>query len=234
MSIYDKVRTLISALGWVDASIYAMNRCCQAAGGYFGITRYVLVAQPVLQNSLLPSNRGGSIVVRELHAVEDLGPDAPLAPALFAARKARGSICLGAFDRTRLVGYLYLTVGAHNDEAVFARFVPLPHRSAVWDYDLFILPKHRAGVVYLRIWEEVFKFLRKRSIAWSISYIASFNIRSMKSQFRLGAVLVGHFIVIEFGRRQVILLARRPFVAVGHESGRRPEIRVIAPERKDI
>lgn len=227
----EKLRSLVDELGWVDAIIYIIDRALGTIKAPVSIARYVLVAQAVPDKPMLPPKRGSSIVVRPLKLADDLGSETTLSPALFARRTACGSITFGAFDASGLIGYLSIDLGPHDDEFLPARFVPLPTSLCAWDYDFFVTARLRLGVVYLRIWDSVFEFLRNRGVAWSFSYIASANVRSMKSQLRMGAIPVETFIVARLGRCQVFLRARPPFIQIAGLSGCRPEIATVAPQR---
>lgn len=225
----EKLKRLVADLGWFDALIYALDRGGSAFAGVTGITRYILVAQPVPEKPLLPSGRGGFLTVRTLNADDDLGNETPLSPAVLASRERRGSICVGAFDGNRLIGFACVALGAHDDEMVLARFTPLPQEKAAWDYDFYIAPGYRLSFAFPRIWDAMFALLRDRGIAWTTSYIAAYSITSLRSQLRLGAVPVGGFVVIKLGRSQAILQGRRPFAKLATRSGARPEIQVSVP-----
>lgn len=229
MTRIGKLKRLIADLGWLDASIYALDRCGSAFTGAIGITRYILVAQPVPEKPLLPSGRGESLTVRPLSSSDDLGNETPLSPSVLASRERRGSICVGAFDGHRLIGFACAALGPHDDELVLARFTPLPHAKAAWDYDFYIAPRYRLGFAFPRIWDEMFTLLRDRGIAWTTSYITAYNITSLKSHLRLGAVPVGGFVVVKLGRSQAILQRRRPFARLATPSRARPEITVAVP-----
>ena len=234
MIAFEKLMRLGETLGWVDTLFYGLNRCCQAAGGWLGITRYILLAQPVHQQPLLPSNRARAITVRPLQFTDDLGNETTLTRELLATRADRGSICFGAFEGDRLVGCANVAFVTHDDEFLHARFILLPKDRAAWDYDFFVAPRHRLGVVYAKLWEGVFQFLRKRGIEWSLSYVASYNARSLMSHARMGALEIGSFVIVKLGRRQAIIQTSKPFFQIADGSRRRADIPVMAPRNRGI
>jgi hypothetical protein len=156
-----------------------------------------------------------------------------LSRRLLENRAESGSIGVGAFDRNRLVGYAWLSLGPHDDELLLARFVPAS-RSVSWDYDFFVAPSHRLGIVYARIWDHIFEILSSRGIEWSFSYIAFYNRVSLRSQLNMGAVPVGSFIAAAAGKYQVFLSCHFPLVRLARDNSSRAEFSLVPPRQGDV
>lgn len=227
MSPFEKLKRLVAELGRADALLYCLDRLGQATGGRIGFTRYLLVAQPVV--SLAISGLGSTITVRPLESLAGLSNETTLTAKSLAARTARNTICFGAFVGDKLVGFACISLVPHDDEILNIRFITAPANKTAWDYDLFIAPGHRLGVVYAKLWNEMFAFLKSRGIEWTISHIASYNLHSWRSHSRMGAVPIGSLIVIRLGRRHIVIDCARRRVLLADESPRRAEVLISAP-----
>ncbi len=225
----SKLEQLITDLGWAVALCYGLDRAFAAVCGCLALTPYLLVAQPIPKRRLLSGKRGRSIAVREVDAADLTDCEMPLTPELLAARRSRGAKCFGVFEDGRLIGFHCLALGPHEDEAVRARFVPEPAGESAWDFDIFLLPEKRVGLSFIRLWDEIFDYLRQQNIHWSMSYISRYNTGSLKSHQRLGAIAVARLVAVKAGSWQAFVMNVSPFLLISTGPRSRPVIRVPAP-----
>ena len=128
-------------------------------------------------------------------------------PQVQAERFASGLTCLGVFDRKdALVGVCWLARGAYRDTFLDVRFV-LPE-GAAWDMGLWVPEDKRMSRAFAAVWAAIGHWLHREGLQWSLSHIADYNVASILSHRRLGAIPLGHVAVLCLGRWQVTLGAR--------------------------
>jgi hypothetical protein len=210
-------------MGWRDGCLYA---CARLLGGVSGarvrIQKYYLVAQPVAADPWLAPHRGRGVQVR-LVAQDDPVVERFPRPAWAAPyRFGQGAVCLGAFRGEALVGFLWLTLGPYLEDEVRCRFVPLPEGKAAWDFDVYVEPEQRYGIVFLRLWDEANRFLAARGVRWSLSRISAFNSGSMHAHARMGAKPIGAVTFLTLGGWQIATASVAPRFHVSTRSDNLP------------
>src|SRR4030095_13510220 len=120
------------------------------------------------------------------------------------------------------------------EDVVRARYEPVPERRAAWDYDIFLVPEERGGLLFVRLWDAAYALLRARGFRWSLSRISAFNLVSSASQERMGARRLGWSVFLVLFRCQLMVSSVAPFVHFALPGGRRPPLRLEAetPDRQ--
>jgi hypothetical protein len=214
--------------GPVDALLYLLARFLRRLPGRRArLLKYGFWAQPVPERRLLPA-RSGSITIRPLEAGDAELAQVPRDPDLVAARLANGDICLGAVKQGRLAGYMWISIGAYEEDEVRARFDPRPEGRAAWDYDIFIMPEERGGVLFVRLWDAAYELLRARGYRWSLSRISSFNLASRASQARMGARPIGWGMFLILFNHQLTICSMAPHLHYSPPGRRGPALRLDA------
>jgi len=232
-----KLIALIRELGWLNAALYALDRISLGLTGRRFVFRYYLVAQPVRERPLVPARLGRSIVVRRLDVGDPGFAGLPLTGETIRQRFGQNSVCFAAFKDGGSVGCLWLCLGTYVEDEIRCRFEPWPGGQAVWDYDVYVDPDLRQGLVFARLWDEANAYLRGRGIGWSVSRISAFNPKSLTSHARLGATVCGVLTTLCAGRLQfsVATLAPSVHISAGHGPG--PVYRIpvpLAPTKQPI
>lgn len=222
-----KFNKLVKEPGWVNALLYAIHYALLKLG-WGGMFHYCLVAQPVPKTPLLPSRRGRSIRI-ECLPPSGLGPEIPLTDADIKARVENGALCLSAYTGDELLGFFWLGFRDHEESAVRCRFRPEPIGATAWDFDLFVRPEHRIGLVFPRLWDEALAELRRRGIKWTVSQISAYNRVSNMSHKRMGAVSVGDVCFLRLGSFQLMVGTVSPYFHISVRPDQIPLIRVWAP-----
>jgi hypothetical protein len=188
--------TTLQMLGLAGLASYAAARLA-AKAGVLGYNRYSLVAVPVSGMPAMP--RGFRVQQLDLEMLG--GHEIDVLPEVQAARFAQGLICLGAFNvRDELVGVNWVGTEPFIEDEVYVRFsVP---ENAGWDTGLWVKPQHRLGRGFAALWAGTAEWLQARGRLWSMSRIADYNLPSILSHKRMGAVTVGHITAIRFLRWQ--------------------------------
>jgi hypothetical protein len=202
-------------LGWLDGSLFLLHRAIsRASGGRFRLHRYYFMAQPVATKPWLPGKRGASIEVREVAASDPLVRDFPRPSWAMPFRFAQGAVCLAALSNGACVGFLWMQLGPYREDEVRCRYVPLPKDQAAWDFDVYVHPAHRKGLVFLRLWDEANRYLAARGVRWSLSRVSAFSPGSMNSHARMGSYRLGSAVFVCLGSLQLCAATVAPRFSV--------------------
>lgn len=163
----NKATGLVRDLGPSSALCYLLQRIGAATGGYLAVHRYLLVAQPVAMEPLLPARRGRAITVQRLDPQDPRLLALPLDIKVLAYRAGQGAVCFAAFQEGVIIGCLWLCLDSYDEDEVRCRYLPVPAGKAAWDFDVYLLPQHRSGFGFARLWDEANAFLRQRGVAFS-------------------------------------------------------------------
>lgn len=231
LTMLQAFRNAAAELGFREALWYGVGRTLQRLTGSPTIFRYALMAQPV-GDRMLPPHRGKGIEVRVLSEpssmLEALGIDGDTQ----RFRYDQGALCFGAFVAGAPIGCLWLRLGAYDEDEVRCRFVPLPADRASWDLGMYVMPAHRAGIAFIRLWDEANEYLRQHGVQATISRIAPVNKLSTASHVRLGARRIGMATFFRFGRIQLMAATLRPYVHLSFTPTQRPRLRLVATQMR--
>lgn len=223
----ERIKALVRELGWWDAVLYVISRGTQLVSfGRASLIVYRFYAQPVFAEPLLPSHRGRQIQLRWITQEEATTLTWPRPQHVIDRRFERGVKCLGAFRNGEMIGFLWLTLGAYEEDEVRSLFIPSPQGEAVWDFDVYVAPAHRLSPVFLKLWETAFKWLEEHGYRYSFSRISAFNTASLRSQQRLGGSSIARGAFLRLGGVQVYLGGLRPFLHMSFRPGQMPSILV--------
>ena len=224
----------VSELGWLNTIFYAVSRALQVLPVTVNLHKYYLVAQRVSEESSLPSRRGRSICMRRVHEGDPVIGAFPVPAEVIRSRYAQGAVCLAAFGGDELIAYIWLLMGAYQEDEVRCRFIPRPAGRSAWDFDVYVVPKHRFGAAFLRLWQEANAYLSERGIEWTMSRISAFNSSSLASHRRLGARSIGSAVFVSLGSCQLTFATVTPFVHVSIDRNKGPQIKVHPPKMAGV
>lgn len=196
----------IQLLGIAGAASYAVGRIA-VRSGIFRYYRYAIVATPCAAMPAMPPGWQ----VRPLSATElaDHVIDTP--PNVQADRFAQGMTCLGAFNPAGiLTGVTWLAPGGMVEDDLHVRFtVPA---ECCWDTGLWIDPRFRLGRAFVALWAGTAAWMTERGFSHSYSRIADYNLRSILSHKRMGAITLAHYSFVKLGPWQFSSATRPRFI----------------------
>jgi len=227
LKIIGNARLTIRQIGTLNALLYACDRTLKTLFTRSRIYRYIFVSQPVSLSTLTPPKRGTNIVVRSIGIGDAELSCMPPPPDVIKSRFDQGAICLGAFKDDLLTGYIWLCLGPYNEDEVRSRFIPKPCGQAAWDFDIYIMPEHRFGFTFPRLWDAANQHLQKNNINWTMSRISAFNPQSVASHNRLGASQVGSATYFCAGQYQLMISSLKPFIHISGFNSTPPDISII-------
>jgi hypothetical protein len=225
-----KVTDLIQELGLWRSLTYGLDRVLKSQNAGLRLFHYDIIIQPVAKKRLVPTSLGRSIEVRQMREGDGELELMPVPMAVIQKRFSQSAICLGAFESSKLIGYLWLCLGAYEEDEVRCRFEPQPIGKVAWDFDMFVWPEHRHGLAFAVIWDAANSFLRAREIESSFSRIAGYNLSSWQAHARLGARRLATALYLRGTRLQWMVASVRPFVHLSTSPSRRPVLRLVAKQ----
>jgi hypothetical protein len=228
--LFARLRAIVAELGVTDALLYGIRRALARSGGRLALFKYYLVAQPVAAAPRLPARLAGTITVRPIFAGEAVLLQFPVPQPVIHDRFRQGAQCFGAFRGEELVAYAWLQEGPFEEDEVRSRFIPLPAGRSAWDFDVYVDPRHRLGLAFARLWDDVGGRLRAKGIVWTMSRISAFNTASLAAHRRLGARVVASATYLVLGRWQLTCSTTRPYFHVSAGPRVVPTLRVRAPQ----
>lgn len=222
---FPRLKLLIRELGVIAAMLYAVDRLLRLASPHSKIVCYRLVAQPLRAQPRLEPNRGKAFNFRLLDKAEPVLAALDRPPEVIARRFAQGAQCLMATRNQALVGCIWFVRQAYLEDEVRVDYVLPPQGHCVWDFDVFVAPSERLGLLFAKQWDVFDALLLPSGVRYSVSRINAFNQRSLASHLRLGAHDCGWAVFLCLGPLQWMLSSVSPYVAWGG----RPQLH-IQPE----
>jgi hypothetical protein len=219
----------VRQLGWLNGCLYALGVILYRwSAGRWQLYKYRIVAQAVTRQPMC-IGRGASIDVRLLREASEVS-GFPRRSDVLAQRYRQGTQCLAAYRAGELVGFLWFTLGAYQEDEVRARFIPTSVH-ACWDFDVNVLPDHQFGPAFARLWDEANRLLCARGVYWSCSRISAFNAASLSAHRRIGCVALGSAMFLRCGGWQWMLATIAPFVHLSRSPSSYPHFRLETPCR---
>lgn len=219
--------------GWFPGLIYTSDRVLQRISPKLRLYLFEFLAQPIAEKALLPRRLANNFEIREIRRGDPEIELMPALPAIKQSRFAQGAVCLGAFQKGKLAGYIWLCGQRYEEDAVRCVFVLPPGGQAVFDFDIYIFPEHRMGLGFLAIWDGTNELLRKRGVKVSFSRLNRFNVASRRAHHHLGARAVGRAIFLQVGPLQAMLATVAPYVHLSFSAPGQVEVKLFADELKE-
>ena len=200
--------------------LYALDRVLSRISANLRLRYYELLLQPITGQPLLAGRLSQRFKLREIRCGD---PEIELMPARADIKEARfrqGAICLGAFDKDRLAGYIWFCFGQYEEDEVRCTFVLSPPESSVFDFDLYIFPEYRMGLAFMAIWSGASELLAARGIARSYSRLTRSNVASRRAHRHLGARPIAYTCFLQAWGVEVMFATIYPYVSVSTRSRR--------------
>ncbi|MET0266190.1 MAG: hypothetical protein ABW202_11290 [Duganella sp.] len=231
------LRQTLLQLGWFDACLYWLGRLLiRASGGRWSLHRYRYVAQYIGPQPLLGAHargRGRDIAIHLHAAPYPVSVPWPRPPSAIASRHAQGAYSLVALRHGKLAGFLWLIDAAYQEDEVRARFC-LAGAEACWDFDVWVDPEERLGMVFARLWEAARVLLRARGVRWSCSRISAFNPASLRAHAAIGVVPLGAALFLRCAGWQWTFANIAPYVHLSRSASCCPEFRFDTRSLADL
>jgi hypothetical protein len=219
--MFDRLVSPFRDFGVIAGSLYVLGRVLQAISPRLNLQVYELMVQPISGRPLLPERFTRGITIREIHEGDPEVGLMPARPNIKDSRFRQGAICLGAYRQEELIGYLWLCFDRYEEDEVRCTYVLEPPGHAVFDFDLYVFPKHRMGLAFAGIWNGVNEYLSRRGIRFTFSRLTRFNLPSRKAHAHLGWKKVASAIFVQAWRAEVMFATIPPYVNLSVGRGSR-------------
>ncbi len=229
-SIGFRLKRLFSELGAFDAALYLIGRVLRLFGSRTALYRYILVAQPIHPHRRVRAGQGSTWTFKEPGLGDSALERMPLTQEVLDYRFAQPVFCLCALKEEELVAYVWFCRGAYEEDEVRCLFVPEPGDKAVWDFDMYVVPRYRFSRAFARLWDEANRKLGAMGYQWTLSRISAFNPGSLASHRRMGARKLASAVFLVLGPFQATVANVSPFIHISFSSRSRPVIRLRAPD----
>ncbi|MBU2709929.1 hypothetical protein [Zooshikella harenae] len=225
--MYSKFQLLVHELGWLNAFLYSIHRGINKLHRRCRIIKYYLYSQPISTKALLPESRGKQFIIQEITASDQQHwPDFPCPERVVHYRFNQHARCFAAYKNNQFQGYIWYTPGTYQEDEVRCFFEPLPSKTSVWDFDVYIVPHARMSLAFPKLWDTLCAHHRSNNVKWTLSRISAFNKESICAHERLGAKRVGSATFICVGKCQLMLSSHAPWIYISFKQG--PRLRVSA------
>jgi len=208
----ERLLSPFKEFGLLAGLLYAADRALQRVSPNLRLYFYELLVQPIPKAPLLPSRFSAAVEMREIRAGDPEIARMPARPEIKESRFKQKAICLGAFQKDHLIGYIWFCFDAYEEDEVRCTFVLPQGNQAVFDFDLYLFPEHRMGLGFVGVWNGANEFLRSRGIQFSFSRLTRFNLASRRAHLRLGAQRVGRVFVLRLWQIEFMIATVSPYV----------------------
>jgi hypothetical protein len=223
----ERYASPFKTFGLFAGLVYAIDHGLAQVSPAFRLHFYELMVQPIPDRPLLHGRSSSAVEIREIKRGDPELALMPARPEIKESRFAQNAICLGAYRRGELIGYLWFCLGTYEEDEVRCTYVLPPGRDAAFDFDLYIYPEHRMGRAFVQIWDEAGKFLRSRGVRYTYSRLTRFNAVSRRAHQHLGAARVGRMIVLQAGRLELTAATVFPYLHLSAAPSTRLRLRLL-------
>ena len=223
------MRKLISPFqefGFFPGLLYAIDRTLYRLMPGLRLYFYHFMVQPIATTPLLPARLTRNLEIRPIQRGDSEIDLMPARAEIKESRFEQNATCLGAFRKGNLIGYMWFCFGTYEEDEVRCTYVLPPGDESVFDFDLYLFPKHRLGVGFTGIWNGANEYLRTRGIRFSFSRLSRFNLASKRAHDRLGWKLVGRAIFLKAGGVELMVATISPYIHLSVRKSNRVRLRL--------
>ena len=218
--------------GYAAGLFYAIDRVLSSLSPRLRLYVYELMVQPITNKPLLPVALDKQLEIREIKAADPEMALMLVRPEVIQARLAQNAVCLGAFRKGVLIGYMWFCNQTYDEDEVRCTFVLGRARESVFDFDFYLFPEHRMGLGFVGLWNGANEFLSRRGIHYTFSRLTRFNVASRRAHQHLGWKVVGRALFLRAWRLEIMAATLFPFVNVSMTKAGRVRL-VLQPDVLD-
>jgi len=196
--------------------LYTIDRALSRVSSQLRLHVYEFVRQPVGEIPFV-GRKLTPLAMREIGADNPVVAFMPVRPEVMRERRAQNATCLAGFRNGTLVGYMWFCRPAYEEDEVRCTYVLESPATSVFDFDFYLLPEHRMGTAFARLWTGVNEHLQAQGVDATYSRLTRFNLESRRAHARLGARRVGRALFLKLGKIEVMLATLSPYLSVSRK-----------------
>lgn len=220
--------------GLFGGFLYSADRILGKLSPSLRLYYHYWFVQPIAEKPLLPEKYLADTTVRQIEQGDPLLERMPVPPEMLRFRFKQDAVCLALFVKEEFAGYIWFAFGRYDEDEARCTFVLLPESQSVFDFDLYLFPKYRAGIAFLALWDYASKYLRDRGIRYSYSRMTAYKLNSAKSHSHLGMKRIGVAVVLRMWALEIIFASRSPYIYVSLKDVSRLPITLTPGVLEDI
>ncbi|MCG5517091.1 MULTISPECIES: hypothetical protein [unclassified Ectothiorhodospira] len=234
MQVFKKVRdtylfSTMRQLSGRDAAWFLLSEgFWRLSGGRMRVIKYHFLVQPLKAPAGVQTRPRGNLEIREVYEGDPVFGSMGRPSECVRSRFEQGARCLVALKNDELAGFLWWTEGPYKEDEVRCTFEPSPAGVSVWDFDVFVFPKHRLSMTFPRLWQEASRRLSEQGFKYTCSRISAFNPGSLRSHQQMKSKVVGSRVFIGIGSLELSVGRGRPRLSMSRKGSSGPWI-TIAP-----
>ena len=222
--MFARFRSPFTEFGFAAGMLYVIDRCLSGVSSQLRLFVYELMVQPIGEKPLLPSSMLRHLNSRQLDRTDAALHLIPAPPEVKNARFDQGAICLAVSYKADPLGFLWLCRDRYQEDEVRCTFVLSPAAQSVFDFDFYVLPKHRLGIGFAALWQAANQYLRERGVKYTYSRLTRFNTASRRAHEHLGWARVAPAVFLKIWFVEVLFTSIRPYLMVSVQRTRRVHI----------
>ncbi|KPF52357.1 hypothetical protein D621_11680 [beta proteobacterium AAP51] len=210
----QKLASPFREFGLGAGGLYLLDRALRALSPSVGLQVYHFMVQPIGGKPLLPVNLSKNLSAQAIEPGHPAVAEMPAREEIKAQRFAQGAQCLGAYRKGELIGYLWYARERYREDEVRCDYVLAEPSDSVFDFDLYVLPKHRLGLGFVGLWHVANEVLGSAGVRYTFSRVTVFNVASRRAHAKLGWKRVASGLFLQAWRLEFMLASVRPFIGI--------------------
>ena len=209
--MWQKIRGPFSEFGFAAGFLYVIDRVLSTLSPSLRLYVYDLVAQPIGSKPLVPDRMARQFEIRVIGPGDPEIALMPVRPEVMQARMAQRAVCLGAFKKGALIGYMWFCDERYEEDEVRCTYLLGRPRDSVFDFDFYLFPEHRMGLGFAVLWNGANQFLSRRGTLYTFSRMTRFNLASRRAHQHLGLRVVGRALFLRAWVLEVMVATLFPY-----------------------
>ena len=224
--MWRRVISPFQEFGIAAGGLYALDRVLRSMSPRLGLFVYELMVQPITGKPMLSANLAKNLKFVEIgrdHADIEL---MPARPDIKVSRFDQGAVCLGAYRKDKLIGYIWFGFRSYEEDEVRCTYELAHPEHSVFDFDLYVMPEHRMGIGFMAIWHGANAYLHERGIQYTFSRLTRFNLASRRSHAHLGWKCAARAVFLHAWHIELMLATVLPYIALTWTPSQRTRLRL--------
>lgn len=220
----EKLTSPFREFGPFAGTLYLIDQALSRLSSQLRLFYYELMIQPIPADRLLPARITKSLEFRRIDREDSVLAQLHIPPEIVEFRFDQGAICIGAYKQEELIGYIWFSFDTYLEDEVRCTFDLHPPDASVFDFDLYLFPKHRLGFGFVSLWDGANEFLRNRGVRYTYSRLSRFNIPSRRAHAHLGWKCVGRCVFLKAWNVELMFATLFPFFHIAISADNRVRI----------